>query len=93
MKLVWLAKANASRFARLDYIAEHNAKAALAMNEQIEKQTAQLEQFPEIGRPGRIQGTREGVIGGTPFVVLYRIQHRAGRIEIMHILHGSQQCP
>jgi toxin ParE1/3/4 len=32
-----------------------------------------LEQYPNLGRQGRLDGTRELVITGTPFIVFYRL--------------------
>ena len=46
---------------------------------------------PNMGRPGRIKATRELVIGRTSFIVAYRIKDN--RIEILRVLHGSQQWP
>lgn len=93
LRLEWLPKANTTRFAQLDYIAQHNAKAAISMDEQIEKQTEQLLHYPEMGRPGRKKGTRELVIAGTPFIAIYRVKPRAGRIELLCVLHGARQYP
>lgn len=33
-----------------------------------------LVKFPEIGRPGRIEGTRERVVSRAPYIAAYRIQ-------------------
>ena len=93
MKLQWLARARAARSAAIEYIAENSPRAALAQLEQIERQTDMLLLHPEMGRPGRIEGTRELVISHTPFIVIYRIRPRAGRIEIIHLIHGAQQWP
>jgi len=45
----------------------------------------------KLGRVGRMQGTRELVISGTTFIVVYRVKGR--RIELLRLLHGSQQWP
>jgi plasmid stabilization system protein ParE len=50
-----------------------------------------LTQFPEMGRPGRIEGTRALVISGTPYIAAYRIDGEA--LRILRILHGAQQWP
>jgi toxin ParE1/3/4 len=44
-----------------------------------------------MGRPGRVTGTRELVISGTPFVVIYRLQEQS--IEVLRLLHSAQQWP
>lgn len=93
MKLVWLPKAVANRDAQLDYIAQDNPKAAIEQGDRIEHQVSRLIEHPELGRPGRKQGTRELVINRTPFIAVYRVKPRAKRIELMRVLHGSQQWP
>ena len=50
-----------------------------------------LIQHPQMGRPGRLRGTRELVISRTPFIVVYRV--KGTRIEVIRMLHSSQQWP
>ncbi|WP_338849699.1 type II toxin-antitoxin system RelE/ParE family toxin [Massilia sp. W12] len=93
MKLVWLGRALRERDSQLDYIAQHKPRAAIAQGERIQKQVQDLCAYPELGRPGRVHGTRELLINGTPFILVYRINPAAGRIEILRLLHGAQQWP
>ena len=93
MKLLWLPRAIADRDAQIDYIARENPRAAIEHGDRIENQTGQLIDHPEMGRPGRRKGTRELVISRTPFIVVYRVKRRAKRIELLRMLHGSQQWP
>ena len=46
---------------------------------------------PEQGRLGRVAGTREPVITGSPFVVAYRVG--GGTIDVLAIPHGARKCP
>jgi toxin ParE1/3/4 len=46
---------------------------------------------PEMGRPGRVPGTRELVIPKTPFIVPYRLAGRT--IEILRVFHGARRWP
>ena len=91
MKLVWLRRAIADRDAQLDYIALDNPLAAIGQGDCIARQVLQLLQHPEMGRLGRVPGTRELVIGRTPFIVIYRIQGQ--HIQLLRLLHGSHQWP
>ena len=50
-----------------------------------------LKDMPHRGRSGRKQGTRELIVSGFPFIVIYRVGKEA--VEIVRILHGSQQWP
>ncbi|TXT41411.1 MAG: addiction module antitoxin [Comamonadaceae bacterium] len=87
----WLPAASTHRFEQLDYIAQDNPLAAMSQDEQIEHQVDMLMQHPQMGRPGRMKGTRELVISRTPFIVVYRV--KGTRIEVIRLLHSSQQWP
>ena len=47
--------------------------------------------MPNRGRKGRRPDTREMLISGFPFVIIYRVGQEA--VEIARILHTSQQWP
>ena len=89
--LVWLKRAINDRDAQLDYIAQDNPLAAVSQGDRIDAQVDILLQHPQLGRPGRKQGTRELVISHTPFIVVYRIKGQ--RIELLRLLHGAQKWP
>lgn len=91
MILDWLPAANDHRFEQLDYIAQDNPLAAIGQDEEIERQVNMLLLQPKMGRPGRLKGTRELVISRTPFIAVYRLQ--TNRIEVIRLLHSSQQWP
>lgn len=91
MNVIWLPKAIANRDAQITYIAQDNPGAAITQGDRIADQIDILLQHPEMGRPGRKKGTRELVISRTPFVVVYRV--KGTRIEVMRLLHSSQQWP
>ncbi|TAM46052.1 MAG: type II toxin-antitoxin system RelE/ParE family toxin [Burkholderiaceae bacterium] len=93
MRIEWLPGADATRDAQLTYIAQDSIQAARDVAAQIERQTGQLAQFPELGRAGRRRGTRELVISRTSLVVVYRVRPKLARIEIIRVLHSSQQWP
>jgi toxin ParE1/3/4 len=88
---VWLRRALNDRDAQLDYIALDNPLAAVSQGDRIDEQVDQLLQHPQMGRPGRKQGTRELVISRTPFIVVYRLKGK--RIELLRLLHGAQMWP
>jgi len=91
--LRWLPRALRDRDAQIDYIAERSPRAAIEQGDKIAHQIDTLLDHPKIGRLGRVAGTRELVISGTPFIVIYRLRPRAQRIELIRLLHGAQQYP
>jgi len=48
-------------------------------------------QVPQSGRTGRIGGTREAVVPGTAYIVVYQISVQ--RIEILGVWHGARRWP
>lgn len=52
-----------------------------------------LPDHPRAGRQGRLKNTRELVIDGVPFIVIYREQVSRNGIEILRVLHDTQQWP
>lgn len=48
-----------------------------------------LARHPYAGRKGRVAGTRELVIRGTPFVVAYRLQKN--EVRILAVLHAARE--
>jgi len=74
-----------------DFIEQDDPRAAIAVDERIATQVLLLMQFPEGGRPGRIEGTRELVVRRTPYIVAYRVE-RDG-VRILRVLHSAQMWP
>ena len=91
MPIVWLPIAVQDVIHLRTYIADLDPQAASQIAQRIEQAVSYLATMPNIGRPGRLFGTRELVIGGTPFLAVYRVQNN--RIEILRILHGRQSFP
>ncbi|MFP4896859.1 type II toxin-antitoxin system RelE/ParE family toxin [Paraburkholderia sp. EG304] len=91
MRLEWSAFALEDRDGIFDYIEEDSPRAAVDVDDRIRTQVRQLLQFPETGRLGRIEGTRELVISRTPYIAAYRIT--GDTVRILRVLHGAQQWP
>ncbi|GLK70179.1 type II toxin-antitoxin system RelE/ParE family toxin [Ancylobacter dichloromethanicus] len=71
MKLVWSAWPLSDRDGIFSHIEADNASAAVSIDERTAGAVRRLCDFPESGRPGRIDGTCELVIAGTPHVAAY----------------------
>jgi addiction module RelE/StbE family toxin len=79
------------RDAIFTYIEADNPAAAVLIDERIAATARRLLDFPASGRVGRIAGTRELVINGTPYVVAYAITKTT--VRILRVLHGAQEWP
>lgn len=91
MIIEWLPAALRDFDSIIDFIATDNPVAAIEQGDEIEEQVASLLQHRQLGRVGRVRGTRELIIVRTPYIVAYRI--KSGNIQILRVLHGAQQWP
>lgn len=91
MTLEWSEFAISDREAIFNYIAVDNSLAAVTIDERIEKAVESLSRFPDKGREGRIDGTRELVIPRTPYIVAYCITGKL--IRVLRVLHGARRWP
>jgi toxin ParE1/3/4 len=73
------------------YIARDNPKAANRIASALLEAVERLAELPSLGRPGRVAGTRELVVPGTPYVIPYRL--RGDRVEVIAVFHGRQKWP
>jgi toxin ParE1/3/4 len=91
VRIAWLRAAERNLEEQLEYIAERNPRAANTLADKIDATVASLADHPRRGRPGRIAGTRELVVPGTPYVVVYMLG--ADYVRIHRVLHGAQRWP
>jgi len=75
----------------VNYITQDNPKAAVEMARQFQQAVEYLTVHPALGRSGRLLGTRELVVSGTQFIVVYRV--RLDLIQILRILHHAHKSP
>ncbi len=91
MEIIWLRRAVNDLAALRRYIGKDNPDAAYRIGVRLLEAVARLAQHPAMGRPGRVPGTRELVIPGTPYIGPYRV--RGGKLEILRVLHATQRWP
>lgn len=89
-RLVWGAKAREDRAAIMDYIAERDARAALALDESIEAKAEACAAHPRLYRTGRVPDTREAVVRPNYLIVFREI---GDTVEILRVLHARQIWP
>ena len=91
MPIQWTQRARRQFLSIIDSALEDNPSAAKRVYDAITHSISRLVTFPEMGRRGRVPGTRELVITSQPYIVAYRI--RGQTIDIIAILHGAQKWP
>lgn len=91
MLIWWSTPATQQLAAAHEYIAADDEAAASRITNHIWDSVDILARHPFAGRKGRVAGTRELVISGTPFVVAYRIEK--SEVRILAVLHASREWP
>lgn len=91
MRVAWLQAALDDLRGIHDYIARDNSAAARRVIRAVRDDVKVLQAHPALGRPGRIEGTRELVICRYPYIVAYRQSSSA--VEILAVVHSSRLWP
>ncbi|MBI3517408.1 MAG: type II toxin-antitoxin system RelE/ParE family toxin [Proteobacteria bacterium] len=70
------------------FIALDDRRAAEAVYRAIVATTGRLAEFPDIGRAGRLPGTREFPVTNLPYVIVYAVGAEA--VTILAVFHAAR---
>jgi plasmid stabilization system protein ParE len=88
MRIRWTPAAAADLQSINDYLREHHPGYRGATMRKLYGTIRDLSRWPERGRPGREEGTREILFPPMPYIAVYRLKDR--NIEILRIYHAAQ---
>ena len=91
MRVRWTTDAADDLERICDYIAKNRPETARRVAQSVVERIGALQSFPQLGRVGRVNGTRELAFPPLPFLAIYEI--REEQIIVLRILHGSQRWP
>jgi addiction module RelE/StbE family toxin len=91
MQVRWTAPAAQDLEEITLYILKDSESAARSVAKALFDAANSLDLSPSRGRVGRLLGTRELVVPGLPYIVLYEVADTA--IHILHIYHGARNWP
>jgi len=89
IEIVWSPLARARLREIREYLARDKQEAAERLAIRIVALVEALRTHPHLGRIGAEPGTRELVIGSTPYIMMYRVDGK--RVVITTIWHGAQR--
>ena len=90
MDLFWTPEAIADREGIYDYIEADKPTVALALDEIFSEKAWLLIHHPNLGRKGRVMGTRELVVHPN-YLLVYDVADE--RVRILRVLHAAMQWP
>ncbi len=70
------------------YIRKDNPTAARSVAKTLFDAANNLDRMPDRGRMGRISGTRELMVTGLPYIIVYEVGKEV--VRILHIVHGAR---
>jgi toxin ParE1/3/4 len=88
LRLEFARAARDDLFALIEYLAADNVQAAERLYQTIVRAVEHLPLFPEMGRAGRLPGTRELIVPGTPYLLVYLATAEA--VTIVAVFHGAR---
>ena len=87
---LWKPAAVADRKRITQYIAKDNPRAAIEMGDMLIQTAEKLDQYPALGREGRVKGTLELVVHPN-YILIYRIVDNVS--EVLRVKHAAQKWP
>lgn len=72
------------------YIAQDNPRAAVETVDMLMQKAGQLDEYPELGRTGRVRGTRE-LVAHPNYILIYRLAD--GAVEVLRVKHAARRWP
>ena len=91
MQVRWLRQALRNLDEEAAYIAQDSPQSAAAFVQHLMASAQMLVQHPQMGRPGRVPGTRELVVTRYPYILPYRV--RGQNVEILRVFHTARKWP
>lgn len=89
VEIIWSPLARARLQEVRNYVARDKPEAAERLAMRIVAVVEALHDHPHLGRASAQHGVRELIIGGTPYIVLYRVS--GNRVTISTIWHAAQR--
>ncbi|MFM6756635.1 MAG: type II toxin-antitoxin system RelE/ParE family toxin [Dolichospermum sp.] len=91
MQVKWLRRALRNLEQARNYVFQENPTAAQELIIKIQNAANQLQNYPFMGKNGRVEGTRELIISNSPYILIYRVKEES--VEVLRILHTSKCYP
>ncbi|MGA9565361.1 MAG: type II toxin-antitoxin system RelE/ParE family toxin [Candidatus Korobacteraceae bacterium] len=91
MKLRWTPRAVTDLEEISDYLMVAAPQAWRHLLKRLERLTDALLDFPLMGKAGLVKGTREFVLAGTPYILVFQLKDDA--IVIVSVRDGRMRMP
>ena len=91
MKLRWTPRAVADLEEISDYLVAACPQAWEHLLQRLERLSEAILDFPLMGKAGLVPGTREFVVSGTPYILVFQVKDEA--VVIVSVRDGRMRLP
>jgi addiction module RelE/StbE family toxin len=91
VRVVWAARVQRRLQEIVAFISNDRPAAAERVLDQILLAARTLGEHPNLGRRGRLRGTREFVVAGTAYLLIYRVQGDV--LQVLTVFDGRRRWP
>lgn len=91
VRLRFSPKAERQLAAIARHIAKDNSRAAGRVLMEVRDAAGLLADFPESGRRGAVPATREWVVHGLSYILIYRPDRVADELAVLGVIHGARR--
>ncbi len=91
MRIIWRRAALNDLESVREFIAQDNPQAAARVHAAIRAAVDPLADYPNLGRAGRVDSTRELIVVDLPYIIVYRVAEDT--VRILAVIHTSRQWP
>jgi toxin ParE1/3/4 len=67
--------------------------AGSASNGSVDGTVELLKDLPNAGRAGTAEGTREWVVRGMPYIIVYELREEIGELHVLGVFHLRRKRP
>jgi len=90
VRVYWTRESLDDRRTIFEWIEADSPRAAIELDELIQEKAGSLSRHPNLGKPGRVDGTRELVLHRN-YLLVYEIVNE--QVWILRILHAARRWP
>lgn len=91
MRVRWTTTAQRDVESLTEYLVQRSPRGAARVVRAIYMRADRLGVEPYLGRVGAAPGTRERVVVGTQYIIVYIVE--ANEVVIFRVIHGAQSWP
>jgi toxin ParE1/3/4 len=93
LEVRWVGRARLQVLSIREYVGKRNPAAAKRIGAALRAAVGLLKDLPNSGRAGSLQGTREWIVRGLPYIIVYEVFEERGELHILGVFHQAQKRP